>query len=322
MNNKINWLVGGVVIVVVVAIGIALIGREASAPVLPSSQPVEHQTVTAEARAWFEGFDEARFSLDLPQDVVFPPSTRGAIEWQDGDQVFSGIVFASYEGGRGFSPEDYYENVIKPQCPNCVAAPAPQIPGGRNILSYYTDGKNGQITIFQAGQGTWLFVADFYRRTKLEDNSTLALTAANEALKTFKLLEEKRTEVEAMAVKLYFSDPERSSTDCSAVAAVERMIPKTSAPATEAMRELLLGPTNAEKENGSYTALPYGSKLNSLRIENGIAYADFNAVTEMGGGSCAMLARQAQIQKTLLQFPTVKEVKFSIDGRTGDIFQP
>ena len=50
--------------------------------------------------------------------------------------------------------------------------------------------------------------------------------------------------------------------------------------------------------------------------------SDFNNLTESGGGSCSMASRYAQIENTLKQFPTVSSVKLSINGRTGDIFQP
>ena len=40
------------------------------------------------------------------------------------------------------------------------------------------------------------------------------------------------------------------------------------------------------------------------------------------GGSCRVAAISSQIRQTLMQFPTVKSVIISIDGRTEDILQP
>lgn len=40
------------------------------------------------------------------------------------------------------------------------------------------------------------------------------------------------------------------------------------------------------------------------------------------GGSCRVAAISAQIRETLKQFPQVKEVIISINGRTEDILQP
>lgn len=128
---------------------------------------------------------------------------------------------------------------------------------------------------------------------------------------------------ETTTVKVYFNnsnlDPEIS---CNKVFPVEREIPKTGAVATAAIDELFLGATEQEKSQGYFSAIPAGSKLNSISINNGVASVDFNEITESGGGSCSMAARVAQITQTLLQFPTVESVKLLVNGRTEDIFQP
>ncbi len=132
-----------------------------------------------------------------------------------------------------------------------------------------------------------------------------------------------KSSAENINIKVYFNnnimDPQIS---CNKVFAVEREIPKTAAVAEAALNELLKGPADAEKTAGFFTSIPVGSKLNSISIVNGEARADFNEATESGGGSCSMAARTAQISETLMQFPTITSVKLSIDGRTGDIFQP
>lgn len=129
---------------------------------------------------------------------------------------------------------------------------------------------------------------------------------------------------ESVSVSLFFYNPRLNPSDssCTNTVSVARIIPKTQAVATAAIRELLKGPDEQEKSAGYTSALPEGSTLNSLSIKDQVATADFSAKTESGGGSCSMAARVAQIRQTLLQFPTVKDVKLSIDGRTGDIFQP
>ncbi len=66
-----------------------------------------------------------------------------------------------------------------------------------------------------------------------------------------------------------------------------------------------------------------GVKIQKLTIENNIAKVDFDKQLEFQvGGSCRVSAIRAQITQTIKQFPTVKSVKLSVDGRTGDIFQP
>jgi spore germination protein GerM len=124
-------------------------------------------------------------------------------------------------------------------------------------------------------------------------------------------------------VKIYFGntvfDPENS---CNKVFFANRSIVKTQAVAKATLEELLKGPSVAEKKQGYFSSIPQGSKLNSIKIENGTAYADFNELTESGGGSCSMAERISEINSTLKQFSSVKNVVISINGRMGDIFQP
>ena len=129
---------------------------------------------------------------------------------------------------------------------------------------------------------------------------------------------------EPIVVKAYFGnkdlDPEMS---CNKVFPVERKIPKTKATAKASISEMLKGTTEEETDNGYFTSIGPGVEIQSLSIKNETAYIDFNKVLEEGvGGSCRISAIRAQITETLKQFPTVKNVVISIDGRTEDILQP
>lgn len=129
---------------------------------------------------------------------------------------------------------------------------------------------------------------------------------------------------EFMKVKAYFNnnkmDPEFS---CNKVFAVDRQVAKTEAVARAALEELLKGPTESEKNAGFFTSINSGVEIQSLKIENSTAYADFDEQLEFQvGGSCRVSAIRAQIEQTLKQFSTVKNVVISINGRTEDILQP
>ncbi len=131
--------------------------------------------------------------------------------------------------------------------------------------------------------------------------------------------------IETLTVKLFFGnsqlDPE--VLDCAKNFSVERTIAKTPAVARVALAELLKGPTEAEKNQGFFTSINQGVKIQKLTIENGVAKVDFDETLERGvGGSCRVAAIASQIRETLKQFPTVSEVVISIDGRTEDILQP
>jgi spore germination protein GerM len=115
-------------------------------------------------------------------------------------------------------------------------------------------------------------------------------------------------------------DPEFS---CNKVFPVNREIAKTEAVARAALEELLKGPTERDKSEGFFSNINPGVKIQKLSIEQGVAKVDFDEQLEFQvGGSCRVAAIRWQIIETLKQFPSVKEVVISINGRTEDILQP
>jgi len=130
--------------------------------------------------------------------------------------------------------------------------------------------------------------------------------------------------VEMTEVQVFFNnskfDPEAS---CNIVFPVKREIQKTEAVGRAALEQLLAGPTQEEKDAGYFTSINPGVKIQKLTIVDGTAKVDFDAQLEFQvGGSCRVSAIRSEITQTLKQFPTVKEVVISIDGRTEDILQP
>lgn len=120
-----------------------------------------------------------------------------------------------------------------------------------------------------------------------------------------------------------FSGAARAVDDCKKVFVTERKITKTTAVARAALLELFKGPTEEEKEEGYFTAIAPGVEIKGLVIENGIARADFNEALEAGADSaCEYLTVREQIVRTLKQFPTIKDVVISINGKTEGILEP
>lgn len=129
---------------------------------------------------------------------------------------------------------------------------------------------------------------------------------------------------ETMQVNVFFGGRQAlEGEECTTVYPLERQIPKTSVVARAALEELLKGPTASEKNSGYYSSINDGVMVQKLIIENGVAKVDFDKrLEEAVGGSCRVTVIRTQITQTLKQFPTVKEVVISIDGRTEDILQP
>lgn len=128
----------------------------------------------------------------------------------------------------------------------------------------------------------------------------------------------------AVQVKLYFNNNKSAQEYlCSEVLPVDRTVESTAAIARAALEELLKGPTRDEILGGYFSSINPGVKIQKLTIQEGVAEVDFDSALEKNvGGSCRTTAIRNQITKTLLQFPTVKDVVISIDGRKEDILQP
>jgi hypothetical protein len=124
--------------------------------------------------------------------------------------------------------------------------------------------------------------------------------------------------VESMNVKVFFGnrkeDPDIQN--CSQVYEVSRRIPKAPSIARQALLELLAGPYAMEEDNGFFSGINQGVLLRKVTLSSGVATLDFSSDIKNGmEGSCEIDMIKAQINETLKQFPTIKEVKITIEGK-------
>ena len=84
--------------------------------------------------------------------------------------------------------------------------------------------------------------------------------------------------------------------------------------AAGALDGLFEGPSAEEQEIGLSTAIPAGTELLGVDIDDRIATVDLSSEFGSGGGSLSMMARVAQVVFTVTQFPTVDAVDFEIEG--------
>ncbi len=108
--------------------------------------------------------------------------------------------------------------------------------------------------------------------------------------------------------------------DSTHAVAVTRAVPATPEVAGNAIRALIAGPTDQERDESLSSAIPADTLLLGIVIENNLATIDLGREFESGGGSFAMLGRLAQVVYTLTQFPTVNEVQFKLDGQPVTVF--
>ena len=127
------------------------------------------------------------------------------------------------------------------------------------------------------------------------------------------------------------------STGAEGVTLEERHVPRTPQVASAALNELLWGPDQGTNQFG--TALPTPSevlaysgreagwgprvKLLKLTITDGVALANFSPeMRAYGGGSERATMIRTQIETTLRQFPSVREVVIAVDGQTEGVLEP
>lgn len=131
---------------------------------------------------------------------------------------------------------------------------------------------------------------------------------------------------ETMTIKVYFGDT-IDAQSCNTPSYVERIIPKTTAVARASIEELLKGPTEAEKLKDFWTGLRSGVSINSISINNGVASLDLStpqasSLNDPNKGACGAVISIKQIENTLKQFPTIKNVLITINGGKQDSINP
>ena len=250
-------------------------------------------------------YPKDKFSL---KSKVTSPSIVTAKNLSNGD---SNTISFFYNGAAGFSSaKELWEVQYKSQCNDCFKIV--------NALSYSTN----NIATYANATDEWIIFAQTpgfviaHLKKPVKDVLKIIESLTVTSQKT-------EGQPEFSEIKIYFAnDKIKPVTDCKEIVAVKRTILKTPKIATAAMELLFDGPSEQEKAEGYVTNIPKGSEINSLSIKGGTTYADFNEITESGGGSCSMAMRVTQIKQTLLQFSTINNIILSINGQTEPIFQP
>lgn len=126
------------------------------------------------------------------------------------------------------------------------------------------------------------------------------------------------------AVQVFF--PNTSLGDpCGEVFPVTRTVP-ADAPLEPTLRALLAGPTATEREQGygGWFSEQTEGLLRSVRIDSGTALvdvADLREVIPNASTSCGSAALLAQLDRTVTQFPTVEQARYSLEGEHGGFYE-
>jgi germination protein M len=92
--------------------------------------------------------------------------------------------------------------------------------------------------------------------------------------------------------------------------------------AIASMEALVAGPSEDETAGtpSISTAIPEGTSVLGVEVENGLATVDLSDEFDDGGGSFSMFARLAQVVYTLTRIDGVDEVEFTIEGQPVTVF--
>ncbi len=101
---------------------------------------------------------------------------------------------------------------------------------------------------------------------------------------------------------------------------VEREVRTSLTMRETAVRSLLAGPNNRERERGLTTAIPSTTRLlGSIDVFEGVAEVDLSQEFQAAARSEGFLQRVAQVVSTLVAVDGITAVRFSIDGEVAAV---
>lgn len=125
-------------------------------------------------------------------------------------------------------------------------------------------------------------------------------------------------------VKVFFTTEESIDGSCKVTDARRRT---TTGPDIlhDTMNWLMRGPRRAEQEDGltSFFSRRTAGMVNSVRVEDGTAYVDFDDLRRIIPGassSCGSASLMAELSRTAKQFATVDRVVFSLEGSVAAFY--
>ncbi len=113
-------------------------------------------------------------------------------------------------------------------------------------------------------------------------------------------------------VSVYFAKAAEGGTT---VVPVRRSIEAGQDLGVAAMAAMIKGPTAEEVSQGLSTALPTTAKLLGLTTAEGVATANFASGSLPAAGTEGIATARRQIERTLRQFPGVRQVVIQLEGQ-------
>jgi hypothetical protein len=125
----------------------------------------------------------------------------------------------------------------------------------------------------------------------------------------------------APEVKASPNNPDTAPLAEAVISAVRRELPEQTQTLNFAIKQLLTGPTPAEKVQGLYSEIPAGTKLLRLVQKNNQVTVDLTPMFVSGGGASSIQTRLNQVQKTVQANTSPKtKVSITINGQPMEYY--
>lgn len=176
MSNKkfVNITIVSIIIVIVGIVSYFTLSKSVPSPVVDSA---ESGVMTNESlkhngplllEAWFEGYDRLYYEFNYPEFdfSVTASSDNKKIILKEIATGKTSVINISYEGGRGYTPQDYWIETLKPTCPNCsLIDNSINIKDAQGLITFANQDKEWIIFSGPADKGgsAWLFVAELQK---------------------------------------------------------------------------------------------------------------------------------------------------------------
>lgn len=120
-----------------------------------------------------------------------------------------------------------------------------------------------------------------------------------------------------MRTKIYFIRYD-SKKDLLSIIPINKTIDKNDSPAYTTLQTLFNGPSKRDEKKGYQTLIPHAVKINTMKVKKGILYLDLSETfltRRQKLGREGLLLQLYQIVNSMVNFSTIKGIRFSFDGK-------
>jgi hypothetical protein len=143
--------------VVIVVAGAYAYMRGHKSPVKEAVVKSTMMSFTGSVSRMYEGENKLVYSFDIPSGSTTTTTMDGALVHVTNGSTLYLAMYLSYEGGRGYSAEDYIKNVIVPQVRVLNITGTTTL--GTTVWTT-AESQNTEWHVGQVGNGQWLMVVE------------------------------------------------------------------------------------------------------------------------------------------------------------------